>query len=151
MFEDKDNPAAQPFLDGTHCHNEEEESHDSFGEPRDKASLGLRFRIKQSFWSSWVYFLSHAIILVTYSAAFVYFASKNHRVDQRAPEIIPCKAPIIHSITSTYLTDEVPARRALQWETRRFPTLITNNPLAGEPRPELEEAWHNLLRSKALS
>lgn len=150
MFEVKNNPAARPFLDGTHRHNEEDESYESFEEPRDRASLGLRFRIKQSFCSSWFYFLSHVIILVIYSATFLYFASKSHRVDQRAPEIIPCKALVINSITSTYLTDKVPARSALQWETRYFPTLITNNPFAGEPRPELEEAWHNLLRSKAL-
>ena len=44
---------------------------------------------------------------------------------------------------------KVPARDALQWGTRRFMTKIVDNPFAGEPRPELEQAWHELLQSKA--
>ncbi|RAL11827.1 oxidase ustYa family protein [Aspergillus homomorphus CBS 101889] len=40
----------------------------------------------------------------------------------------------------------LPYREGLQWEYRRFPTNIDDNPLAGPPRPELERAWHDLLQ-----
>lgn len=43
---------------------------------------------------------------------------------------------------------KVPARNAVEWGTRRFETNIIDNPFSGEPRPELERAWHELLRSK---
>ncbi|CAD6442489.1 4212a482-96a7-422d-a9ec-35f135570af6 [Sclerotinia trifoliorum] len=38
------------------------------------------------------------------------------------------------------------ARSAIEWEVRKFETKILGNPFVGEPRPELENAWHNLLR-----
>ncbi len=41
----------------------------------------------------------------------------------------------------------VPAREALRWEARYFPTRIVDNPFSGDPRPELDQAWHDLLRS----
>ncbi|EDN94567.1 hypothetical protein SS1G_10441 [Sclerotinia sclerotiorum 1980 UF-70] len=40
----------------------------------------------------------------------------------------------------------VSARSAVTWEVRKFETKILGNPFVGEPRPELENAWHNLLR-----
>ncbi|PYI32663.1 hypothetical protein BP00DRAFT_145250 [Aspergillus indologenus CBS 114.80] len=41
----------------------------------------------------------------------------------------------------------LPDREGLQWRSRRFPTNIVDNPLAGTPRPELESAWHDLLQN----
>lgn len=41
----------------------------------------------------------------------------------------------------------VPSREGLLWEERRFPTDIVDNPFTGDPRPELDEAWHDLLLS----
>lgn len=44
----------------------------------------------------------------------------------------------------------MPARSALQWEVRRLETNIRGNVFVGEPRPELENAWHNLLQRMFL-
>ncbi|PLB51573.1 hypothetical protein P170DRAFT_352188 [Aspergillus steynii IBT 23096] len=41
----------------------------------------------------------------------------------------------------------LPAREGLQWEYRRFPTKIVDNPFAGPPRPEMDDAWHDLLKN----
>ena len=43
-----------------------------------------------------------------------------------------------------------PAREALQYEKQVFHSLvppIADNPFAGPPRPELDAAWHDLLKS----
>ncbi|KAI1126592.1 hypothetical protein F5Y10DRAFT_266911 [Nemania abortiva] len=47
----------------------------------------------------------------------------------------------------TYIYREVPDPNGLIWESRRFPTNIVNNLFAGEPRPELDEAWNHLLQN----
>ncbi|KAI1177096.1 hypothetical protein F4777DRAFT_543731 [Nemania sp. FL0916] len=41
----------------------------------------------------------------------------------------------------------LPDRTALIWSGRKFPTAIEDNPFTGAPRPELDEAWHNLLQN----
>ncbi|KAL4869528.1 hypothetical protein BDV12DRAFT_185049 [Aspergillus spectabilis] len=41
----------------------------------------------------------------------------------------------------------LPAREGLQWEYRHFPTELVDNPFAGPPRAEMEDAWHNLLKN----
>lgn len=42
---------------------------------------------------------------------------------------------------------KAPAREALEYETQVFYSPVDGNPFAGPPRPELDEAWHHLLRS----
>ncbi|KAI1630920.1 hypothetical protein F4809DRAFT_658881 [Biscogniauxia mediterranea] len=41
----------------------------------------------------------------------------------------------------------LPHYEGLVWEQRKFPTSLVDNPFSGNPRPELDEAWHNLLRN----
>ncbi|KAF2658526.1 hypothetical protein K491DRAFT_702775 [Lophiostoma macrostomum CBS 122681] len=41
----------------------------------------------------------------------------------------------------------VPAQEALRPEIRHFPTALNGNPFAGVPRPELDDAWHQLLQN----
>ena len=42
-----------------------------------------------------------------------------------------------------------PARDAVHYETVTFDGyFVIESPFTGEPRPELDDAWHNLLRSK---
>lgn len=41
----------------------------------------------------------------------------------------------------------LPSRAGLQWEERKFPTNIVDNPFAGPPRQELDDAWHHLLQN----
>ena len=40
-----------------------------------------------------------------------------------------------------------PAREALEYEKQVFRSPVDGNPFAGPPRPELDAAWHNLLKS----
>jgi len=37
----------------------------------------------------------------------------------------------------------------LEYERRVFRTELDNNSFTGEPRPELDDAWHELLKSKS--
>lgn len=46
------------------------------------------------------------------------------------------------------LQTQVPNREGLRWEYRKFPTNLVNNPFTGNPREELDEAWHELLQSR---
>ena len=57
-----------------------------------------------------------------------------------------------YQLTSRFCASEIldlPAREAVHWELRPFTTRLVNNPFSGEPRPELEEAWHGLVRSES--
>lgn len=38
-----------------------------------------------------------------------------------------------------------PAKHVIEYERRTLLRTLRNNPFTGEPREELEEAWHNLL------
>ena len=40
---------------------------------------------------------------------------------------------------------------ALQFEYRSFPVNVHENPFAGDPRPELDAAWHDLFEGKSRS
>ena len=44
-------------------------------------------------------------------------------------------------------TVPAPAYSALQYEKTLLDFPIDNNPFVGQPRPELDAAWHYLLRS----
>ncbi|KAI8627285.1 hypothetical protein F5Y19DRAFT_442345 [Xylariaceae sp. FL1651] len=41
----------------------------------------------------------------------------------------------------------LPSRAGLQWERRKFPTNIVDNPFTGSPREEVDAAWHDLLQN----
>ncbi len=43
---------------------------------------------------------------------------------------------------------KAPAREALKYEKQIFYSDVEGNPFAGPPRPELDDAWHNLLKSR---
>ncbi|KJZ79190.1 hypothetical protein HIM_01341 [Hirsutella minnesotensis 3608] len=76
--------------------------------------------------------LIHGLIISLYTVAYLVLiiltipSSKNALTQQHLP---------------------LPAREGLIWEKRKFPTKIVDNPFSGEPRPELDEAWHRLLRN----
>ena len=48
-------------------------------------------------------------------------------------------------LTSVSIT--APAREALEYEKQVFHSSVDGNPFAGPPRPELDAAWHDLLKS----
>ncbi|KAI0457086.1 hypothetical protein F5B21DRAFT_109479 [Xylaria acuta] len=55
------------------------------------------------------------------------------------------KPPCSAAATTPHLP--LPDRAGLQWEERKFPTNIVDNPFTGNPRDELDQAWHKLLRN----
>jgi len=44
-----------------------------------------------------------------------------------------------------------PARDAIQFEKQVFYSHLDNNPFVGPPRPALDDAWHQLLKSMLAS
>lgn len=39
---------------------------------------------------------------------------------------------------------------AVKYETRTFPVALEGNPFIGDPRPELESAWHELFEGTEI-
>ena len=75
----------------------------------------------------------HLILIVSYSLFFLVIAKRS------ASSTCPTELLVL------------PAREALVWELRRFRTSLVDNSFTGEPRPELDEAWHDLVKSLHFS
>ncbi|RAH48964.1 oxidase ustYa family protein [Aspergillus brunneoviolaceus CBS 621.78] len=86
---------------------------------------------KRSFTRRFAPWLIHLCILLSYK--LLTLAIVRHALNDRNEETRPALP--------------LPDREGLQWRSRRFPTNIVDNPLAGTPRPELESAWHDLLQN----
>lgn len=76
-----------------------------------------------------LYALIHVTLVVVYSALYIF--AVNYLLERKV------------STNSLPL----PAREAIKPQLRYFTTDIKTNPFAGTPRPELEDAWHNLLEN----
>ncbi|KAI1770222.1 hypothetical protein F4818DRAFT_274284 [Hypoxylon cercidicola] len=79
----------------------------------------------------WMYI--HGFIIVLYTAIYLVLLSFTTHSTSQPSQI------------NTSSHRPLPSREGLLWEERRFPTNIIDNPFTGEPRPELDEAWHHLL------
>ncbi|KAI0532441.1 hypothetical protein GGR58DRAFT_490209 [Xylaria digitata] len=77
----------------------------------------------------------HGIIILLYSVLYLTVTVLTLRALRSTDQ---------NTKTTKYL---LPDPRGLIWETRTFPTNIVNNPFAGDPRPELDDAWHHLLQN----
>ncbi|KAF8864295.1 hypothetical protein BDZ45DRAFT_737301 [Acephala macrosclerotiorum] len=79
---------------------------------------------------SWI--LIHSLVLLSYSLLFAFLVYR-----QTSTENCPYSPALIHS----------PANEALKPEKILFDDDIAKwNPYRGEPRPEMDEAWHELLK-----
>lgn len=101
----------------------------------------------------WIWLL-HGAIVVTYSVflsgVFLLNVDRSTSCDKgrQSQSYLPCPSLISSLLKlNPNLTVAVPSREGLQWEDRRFETNIVDNPFAGPPREELENAWHDLLKS----
>ena len=110
---------------------------------------------QNAFWSHWFSKLSmwylHGILILFYSTIFLtlFISSIQNRSYQT--RFLPCTISSCAAIVDLDSNlSVVPAREAISWEFRYFPTTIDNNPYAGGPRPELHQAWHRLLRSACI-
>ena len=113
--------ASQPFLgdSGSNCSDEQQ----------PQSSIPIR-RKQNSLFLKRYGVLMHILLIASYSIAF-WYAGWKWKLSSRPGELLP-----------------LPAREAVHWELRPFTTSLIDNPFTGEPRPELEHAWHNLVSSK---
>lgn len=110
-------------------------------------------------WYSWSHrklWAVHLALFLSYSAVLTVIATLNfHNISCNPNDHIYCKylpeykdsrsLPFAHAATA-------PAREAITYDA---PTLLEtklhDNPFVGEPRPELDGAWHDLLESRSLA
>ena len=95
-----------------------------------------------------IFSLSINAVLLFITAALLYALHVNREANTDPSILLPRRFQSIKkSPWGSLILSVVPARNALHWGTRKFSTNIVDNPFAGEPRPELEQAWHELLQS----
>jgi hypothetical protein len=92
-----------------------------------------------------VWILVHVVLILGYSVLFLVVLRHSVRKEESG-KLLPRRFFPVALVKQ--LTNAVPAREALKLELRRFPTELQNNPFAGVPRDELDDAWHDLLRSE---
>lgn len=99
--------------------------------------------------------LIHLLVFTTYTTIFILLWDYSHYascpgVDNREFSHAYSESGIDHSSVHCLQGTLGPASEALRWEVRTFQNqLEASNPYKGPPRPELEEAWHNLLHPSA--
>ncbi|KAM3087045.1 hypothetical protein ACMFMF_000978 [Clarireedia jacksonii] len=125
-----DDVSAEPFLSGALTESPAAAArHDRQNHYRTSCGTTVRQR------SRWLYV--HFSIIFLYTLILLLSISKISRITSKS------ESPTTHLLS-------LPARPAIEWEIRKFETKTRGNPFVGEPRPELEEAWHDLLRHDNL-
>lgn len=73
----------------------------------------------------------HFVCVITYTTIFAIalFSAKEKPQSTSAPLL------------------QLPAQNSIHQEIQHFPTALRNNAFTGDPRPELDHAWHNLVRN----
>lgn len=116
---------SEPFLNGLRDADDNDDEDESDG----PVTAHRRGGSKVNFWNRYAV-AAHLLVLTAYSLVFSFLVWKNFRVLSCASEML-----------------SLPARDAVHWELRPFTTKLVDNAFTGEPRPELEDAWHDLLKS----
>lgn len=93
----------------------------------DKDHLPI-LRHKSIHWPVSKYWILYVILFLIYTAIFIKVSSSVASQARPGNVQLPLSA-----------------RSSLHQEIRYFPTALRNNAFTGEPRPELDLAWHNLL------
>lgn len=101
----------------------------------------------------WIWLL-HGVVIVSYSVffsvVFLLNVTRSASCEKEGESQLYHSCPYLLSSLFKLISNEavaVPSRDGLKWEDRRFETNIVDNPFAGPPREELENAWHELLKS----
>lgn len=97
------------------------------------------------------FFILQAFLILGYTVLGLLLVRSAHTERSTQRDLVYCEFNI--SRLSKHRTNdsnnrEAPAREALKYEKQVFHSYVDGNPFAGPPRPELDEAWHNLLRSE---
>ncbi|KAL9105817.1 MAG: hypothetical protein Q9227_009073 [Pyrenula ochraceoflavens] len=117
----------QPFLSLQYRSDDEDDAIESLGSLEDIATSSQSSRSPSRACLSKVWTV-HLIVFILYTGAFLFAMIITINRVQSQNELLP-----------------LPAREAIKWETRSFPTRLLDNPFTGDPRPELDQAWHKLL------
>lgn len=97
------------------------------------------------------FFILQALLILGYTVLGLLLVRSAHTERSTQRDLIYCEFNI--SRLSNHCTDdsnnrEAPAREALKYKKQVFHSYVDGNPFAGPPRPELDGAWHNLLKSE---
>ncbi|KAJ4301949.1 hypothetical protein N0V90_004045 [Kalmusia sp. IMI 367209] len=96
-------------------------------------------------------FIVHIIIFCAYTIAFLAVSESLrgencHKSMVYSESLLPRTRP-----TPRLTTRPAPARGAIQWEKTSFQNALgQENPFKGPPRPELDQAWHDLLENSNI-
>lgn len=117
--------------------------------------ISTKTKDRQSFWRQYILpFCAHFVIFLSYSTVVLLLLSSRSKNAQQNCSILYClSTPCISASNPTmiliYWHFIAPANEALHWKMQEFHIGDgTKSPYSGYPRPELEEAWGNLLGSK---
>ena len=94
----------------------------------------------------WIF---HLAMVTLYSTVFILIAWKNHANYYHGPGLIFCMSVQSWLQKRNWQDVEAPARDAVEYEKVTFDgSFIIESPFAGVRGPEMDQAWHDLLRSK---
>ena len=120
----------------------------------DEATTRQPILLRRTTWISRIFyspFTLHLLVAVGYTIYFIWLARSRPNTGCTQSELIYCKnaqnskTSIAQGLTIIFVT--APAKEALDYEKKVFYSPVDGNPFAGPPRPELDAAWHNLLKS----
>jgi len=136
----------QPFLGKEH---HDWDSSDSRSSTLDGDEFSPRTQSRQHSFR-WA-ILSHIILILTYTAIFVYLIKTHFNPSNIRPQLTYCKPHHQQAIYAQRPTNNsaAPAAGAIEYMTKAVDGLATDSIYAGDPTPELDGAWHKLLASTA--
>lgn len=132
-FRSDDGSGMLPLLSGE---QEYEEEHHSFTRRKPKFPV----------WP----FIVHLIIFCAYTIAFLAY-SKSVQGENCHKSLIYCKQNPSCMTDQRANSGQAPVREAVKWERVTSKNeLEEKNPYKGPPRPELDDAWHDLLKHSSI-
>jgi len=102
---------------------------------------------RRSFWVRNLFaFCIHLAIFLTYTILATLALDSRTKTVQQSRNLLYCMLPTLFE--TLILIDTAPANEVLRWQLHQFHSGDGHEgPYSGYPRPELEEAWENLLGS----
>lgn len=96
--------------------------------------------------------VSYVILLILYIRIWLRLAELESSQHGAAPDLFPCKSPRFDTFSRILICMKALAHSTAFREDRRiFPLTVAGTPFAGDPSPELDEAWHELLEGRCTS
>lgn len=134
----------QPFLGKEHHDWDSSDSRSSTVDG-DESSPRTQSRRHSLQWA----ILSHIILILTYTAIFFYLIKPHFNPSNIRPQLTYCETHHQQAIYAPRLVNKsaAPAAGAIEYMTKAVDGLAPDSIYAGDPTPELDDAWHKLLAS----